>query len=47
MFTLAPEERPNSAEVLFSTRNSWMESMGGEAPGEFIIWKLLSTPSIV
>src|SRR5215468_6959522 len=47
MLTLAPAERPYSAELLVATRNSCSASMGGDRPGEFIIMKLLSTPSTV
>ena len=47
MFTFAPADRPDSAELLVATRNSCSESIGGDSPGEFIIMKLLSTPSTV
>ena len=38
MFTLAPADRANSEPVLVATLNSWIASIGGEIPGEFIIW---------
>ena len=46
-FTFAPAERPYSAELPVATRNSWMESIGGEPPGAFMNIMLLSVPSIV
>ena len=50
---IVPRNRPSRGQPLVSKHGlyqmwiAWMESMGGEAPGEFIIWKLLSTPSTV